>query len=76
MVDTVSAFPLSKLRCNTYLTLDVMMHLYYQDAYKFMFSVNKEGRYFLQKNFITIRNGFINDGLIPFTLECDFDSFQ
>ena len=50
------------------------MHREYEEAYKFMFTINKEGRYFLLKNFITIRNGFINDGLIPFEWKCDFNS--
>jgi hypothetical protein len=75
MVETVSVFPFSKLRYDTYLTLDVMMHLDYQEAYKFMFTVNKEGRSFLSNNFITISNGFINDGLIPFKLKCGFGDF-
>jgi hypothetical protein len=71
MVETVSVFPLSKLRYDTYLVLDVMMHVEYQEAYKFMFAVNKEARSFLLKNFITIRNGFINDGLIPYVIRKD-----
>ncbi len=39
-----------------------------------MFSINKEGRSFLHDNFITIRNEFINDGLIPFEWEWNFNS--
>jgi hypothetical protein len=38
-----------------------------------MFAVNKEGRTFLQNRFITIQNGFINDGLVPFQFECTFN---
>ena len=41
-----------------------------------MFSVNKEGRSFLQNNYLTIRNGFINDGLISFVLKSDFNSLM
>ena len=41
-----------------------MMYVEYEDAYKFMFNINKEGREFLIKNFTTVRNGFMNDGLI------------
>jgi hypothetical protein len=44
------------------------MHVEYQEACKFMFAVNKEARSFLLNNFITIRNGFINDGLIPYVI--------
>ena len=72
MVETVCVFPLSKLRYYTYLILDVMMHVEYQDSYKFMFAVNKEARSFFQNNFITIRNEFINDGLITYEIKGDF----
>jgi hypothetical protein len=68
-----SSFPLPRLRYYLYLTLDVMMYVDYQEAYKFMFAVNKEGRSFLQNHFITIQNGFINDGLVPFQFECTFN---
>ena len=70
-----SVFPLSKLRHYTYLTIDVMMHIDYQEAIKFMFTVNKEGRSFLHNNFIAIRNGFINDGLITYEIYSDFGGF-
>jgi hypothetical protein len=72
MVETVTVFPLSKLRYDTYLVLDVMMHVEYQEAYMFMFAVNKEARSFLLNNFISIRNGFNNDGLIPYEIKSDF----
>jgi hypothetical protein len=75
MVETVSVFPLSKLRYYTYLVLDVMMHVEYQEAYKFMFAFNKEARSFLLNNFIIIRNGFINDGLIPYEIKDNFGGF-
>jgi len=74
MVESESIFPLPKLRYFTYPTLDVMMHVEYEEACKFMFGINKKGRSFLQKKFITIRNGFINDGLIPYELKHSFDS--
>ena len=38
-----------------------------------MFAVNKEGRAFILNNFLTICNGFINDGLITYTCESSFD---
>ena len=31
-----------------------------------MFSVNREARSFIIINFITVRNGFVNDGLIEY----------
>jgi hypothetical protein len=74
MVESVSAFPLSKLRYDKFLTLDVMMYLEYQEANTFMFAVNKEARLFLQNNFIIIRNGFLNDGLIIYRMENHFNS--
>lgn len=75
MVEPVINFPLTKLRDFTYLTLDVMMHIEYEKSKYFMFAINKQGRLFLQNNFYAIRNGFINDGLIPFQWEFSLDSF-
>jgi hypothetical protein len=65
-MESESAFPFRKLRYYTYLTLDVMMHVEQEDAYKFMFGLNKDARKFILDNFITVRNGFVNDGLIDF----------
>ena len=76
MVETVNTFPLPKLRYDKYLTLGVMMHVEYQQVYEFMFAVNKEGRSFIKTMFIIIRNGFINDGLIPFKLEYNFNGIM
>jgi hypothetical protein len=75
MVESVSIFPLPKLRQFTILTLDVMMHVEFEEACKFMFSISKEGRSFLFNNLITIGNGFINDGLFPFEWKDDFNSY-
>ena len=69
----MSTFPLRKL--DKYLALEAMMHVEYQQAYKFIFSLNNDSRSFLQNNFITIRNGFINCGLIPYKLNPTFDGF-
>jgi hypothetical protein len=38
-----------------------------------MFTINKEGRLFLQNNFITIHNGFINEGLNTYEWKYDFN---
>ena len=71
MVVSVSDFPFSKLRYEKYLTLDVMMYVEHQQVLQFMFTCNKQARIFLQNNFITVRNGFVNDGLIPYYFDRD-----
>ena len=76
MVESLSEFPFRKLRYDTLLTLDVMMYVDRADVYKFMFSLNKEARKFLQDNFITVRNGFINDGLITYQIKRDFEGYK
>jgi hypothetical protein len=68
MVESFTDFPFWKLSCDKYLILHVMMYIEYPDVINFMFSYNKKTRSFLQKNFITIKNGFINEGLITFHL--------
>jgi hypothetical protein len=73
MLENVSAFPFPKLIYELYLIIDVMMHVDHQEAYKFMFSISKEIRRFFQNNFISIRNGFINNGLIPFEWKMTYD---
>ncbi len=59
-------FPFPKLREDKYLILDVMIFIEYDDITYLMFDANKETRKFLHENYITIRNGFINDGLVEF----------
>ncbi len=76
MEESESHFPFPKLRFCAYVTLNVMMHVEYEKAFKFIFSINKEGRSFFLKKFITIRNGFINYGLIPYELECKFNGLM
>ena len=34
-----------------------------------MFALNKEGRKFILDNFITVRNEFVNNGLIDFCFD-------
>jgi hypothetical protein len=67
-MESESAFPFRKLRYYILLTLDVMMHVEQIYAYKFMFGLNKDARKFILDNFITVRNGFVNDGLIDFSI--------
>ncbi len=52
------------------------MYVEYQDAYKFMFNINKEGREFLINNFSTVRNGFKNDGLLDLCFESSFNFYD
>ena len=75
MVESLSEFPFRKLRYETYLTLDVMMYVDRADVCNFMFSLNKEARKFLQDNFITVRNGFVNDGLITYQIDNNLNGF-
>jgi len=62
-----------KLKHFTYLMLDVMMYIEFEDAYEFMFNINKKGREFLINNFTTVKNGFINEGLIDINFSNDPD---
>jgi hypothetical protein len=65
-MESVSAFPFRKLQYDKYLTLNVLMHIDRLDALNFMFTLNKEARNFLMNNFITVRNEFVNEGLIEY----------
>jgi hypothetical protein len=76
MVESLSEFPFRKLRYETYLTLNVMMHVDCAEVYKFMFALNKEARKFLQDKFITVRNEFVNEGLITYEVKHDFMHYQ
>jgi hypothetical protein len=46
MEKSAGNFPFRKLRYDKYLTLEVMMYVEHQEAYKFMFTANKEARTF------------------------------
>ena len=74
MAESAVDFPFRKLTDNKYLTLDVMMNIEIQEVYQFLFAVNKKTRVFLEQNFFTIKNGFVNDGLIPFQFGDDRDA--
>ncbi len=76
MVESLSAFPFTKLRYHPLNIVDVMMHLKHFDACKFMFTVNREMRTFLKDNIDIIQNGFINDGLIVYDFKNDYNSYQ
>ena len=72
MEESVSDFPFIKLRHHKYLTLEVMMYVEHQQVFEFMFTYNKKARAFLQHNYLTIRNGFVNDGLIPYCFDDNY----
>ena len=72
MNEFVSGFPFPRLSDEKYLTLEIMMYVDYFDSLIFMFSLNKATRIFVESNASTIRNGFINDGLYDYQLNCDF----
>lgn len=75
MVESLSHFPFRQIRFKKYLTLEVMKYVEHPEVLKFMFSVNKETRLFLKNNFIIVRNGFVNEGLIIFQLNYDILSY-
>ena len=75
MVESLSAFPFRNLRYYTLNIVDVVMHLQHFEACKFMFTVNREMRAFLKNNIDVIQNGFINEGLIVYDFEHDFESY-
>ena len=69
--------PFQKLRYDKYLILEIMMYVDdYKEAWKFMFILNKASRTFLETNASTIYNGFINDGLYYYELNCNFINYQ
>jgi hypothetical protein len=76
MEEAVTSFPFRKLRYEIYLTLDIMMYVERSKALEFMFFVNKEARAFLHQHFISIQNGFINEGLIVYDLSCNFNGYE
>ena len=76
MENSKSNFPYRKLWYDIYLSLEVMMNVEHLQVLQFMFEVNKATRSYLQKNIITIQNGFINAGLITYQLKSDFYHYQ
>lgn len=68
MVESPTDFPFRKLRSDKYLTLDVMMYIEYPEVLNFMFCVNQDTRSFLKRNFTSIKDGFVNQGLITYHL--------
>ena len=52
-----------------------MMNVEYKSAWHFMFYANKATRAFLENNGSTLRNGYINDGLICYDVDSEFHVF-
>ncbi len=76
MVESVSTnFPFQKLKYVKYLFVEVMMFVDHIAVKKFMYHLTKETRSFLKINFIIIKNGFINDGLITHYLGYGLEFF-
>ncbi len=46
------------------------MFVKHLDAFNFMFALNKSARGFIKDNYFTVRNGFVNEGLIEYVLDC------
>ncbi len=77
MKKSLISFPFHRLKNDKYLTLEIMMHVKFTHACKFMFGLSKESRNFLKDNYIAINNGFINDGYINDNiLNCFTSSFD
>ncbi len=72
MEESVNAFPFPKLRNDKYLILEIMMYVELKEVWNFMNFLNKTSRTFLENNASTIYNGFINDGLYDYLINCEF----
>jgi hypothetical protein len=69
-------FPFRQLRNYIYLTLDIIMYVERSQVLEFMFGINKEARSFLCQHYISVKNGFINEGLIEYDLICNFNDYE
>ncbi len=52
------------------------MYVQRSKSLEFMFGVNKEARNFLYQNYFSIKNGFINEGLIEYNLDCNYNDYE
>ena len=76
MVEYVYHFPFRKLKYDKFLTLEVMKYVENREVCNFMFCVNNMSRSYIQDNFITIQNEFINEGLITYQLIGNFYYYE
>ena len=72
---STTAFPFRKLKYMKYLVLEVMMYVDSLQLLEYMFYVNNETRGFLRKHIVTIENGFINEGLVVYEINDNFESY-
>jgi hypothetical protein len=56
--------------------VDVMMFVELSKTHEFLFFLNKESRNFLKQHITTIKNGFINNGLINYAMSFDFNGYE
>ena len=75
-MEQLSAFPFRKLRNDKHVILDLLMHVEYLDTLKFMYNLHKQARKFIEQNLITVKNGFINDGLIDFVFDEEVHTYN
>ena len=57
-------FPFEKLRQDKFLFIEVLMYNNYIDALIFMHNTNRATRDFHCESYTTVKNGFVNEGLI------------
>ncbi len=69
MEEGSQSFPFYKLRHDIYLTLEVIMYVERSQAFEFMQAVSKEARSYIEKHYLSIKNEFINEGLIVHNLD-------
>lgn len=76
MINSATDFPFRQLKVRKYLTLEIMLHVDYPDILTYMYAVNRATRSYIESNLKTIRNGFINAGLITYQLKTnDFNHY-
>jgi hypothetical protein len=63
-MESQRALPFRKLSNDIYLTLEVLKYLEINEAATFMQSLNKHAREYISENFVTVKNAFVNEGLI------------
>ncbi len=75
MEQSFTAFPFRKLQYDKFLTFEILMFVKYQSACQFLYGVNKATREFLENNCNSIKNGFMNDGLIYYDFTGDLTNY-
>lgn len=61
----VAISPFGKLKHRKYLILEMLQHAYsIDDALNFLWSSNRETREYIKKQYLTVKRGYILEGLI------------